>query len=195
MSEVAARKRDLRSAARRRAPPPPTDGRSAQRRLLALSELSGAGTVALYAALPSEPPTDELAAALASRGVALALPRVAGCGLVLHRVTGWHGLAAGERGVREPPADAPGVPPERVDLFVVPGLLFDRSGRRLGRGGGHYDRLLARARADAPRVGLCYAEQVVDELPEEEWDVRVHLVVTPREVIRPRAGAAGRGRS
>ena len=75
--------------------------------------------------------------------------------------------------------------PEEVDLFVVPGLLFDRAGRRLGRGGGHLDRLLGRARKDAARVGLCYAQRVVQELPAAPWDVAMHVVVTDREVIRP----------
>jgi 5-formyltetrahydrofolate cyclo-ligase len=71
-----------------------------------------------------------------------------------------------------------------VDLFVVPALRFDRAGRRLGRGGGHYDRLLARRRTDAWLVGICYEDRVVDELPEDPWDVRMHVVVADRFLLR-----------
>ena len=72
-----------------------------------------------------------------------------------------------------------------MDVFLVPGLLFDRAGRRLGRGGGHFDRLLARACPGALRVGVCVAERVVDELPEGPWDVRMHRIVTEHETLRP----------
>ena len=82
------------------------------------------------------------------------------------------------------PARAERVPVGEVDVFVVPALRFDRAGRRLGRGGGHYDRLLARRRADAWLVGICYDDRVIDELPEEPWDVRMHVVVTDRVLLR-----------
>jgi 5-formyltetrahydrofolate cyclo-ligase len=82
------------------------------------------------------------------------------------------------------PARVERVPVAEVDLFVVPALCFDRSGRRLGRGGGHYDRLLARRRADAWLVGICYEDRVADELPEDPWDVRMHLVVADRFLLR-----------
>ena len=82
------------------------------------------------------------------------------------------------------PSRAERVSVGEVELFVAPGLLFDRAGRRLGRGGGHYDRLLARRRADAWLVGICYEDRVIDELPEDPWDVRMHVVVTDRAVLR-----------
>ena len=66
--------------------------------------------------------------------------------------------------------------------MLVPGLLFDVDGYRLGRGGGHYDRFLARIRA-LPRVavvGLCFDEQLVESLPRDAWDERVDAVVTER---------------
>jgi 5-formyltetrahydrofolate cyclo-ligase len=96
--------------------------------------------------------------------------------------------------VLEPAPGARAVRADLVDVFVVPGLLFDRAGRRLGRGGGHFDRLLACARPDALRVGVCPAERLVDELPEDPWDVRMHRVVTEHETLvasEPRRGADG----
>jgi 5-formyltetrahydrofolate cyclo-ligase len=66
----------------------------------------------------------------------------------------------------------------------VPGLAFDFQCHRLGRGAGHYDRLLLRLRPDASRWALGYDCQVVDELPAEPHDVPVDGVVTPSHRIR-----------
>ncbi|MFQ5514550.1 MAG: 5-formyltetrahydrofolate cyclo-ligase [Myxococcota bacterium] len=189
---VEARKRALRHAARRLRDDPAASN-AVQGHVLRLPELERASRVALYAALAGEPSTDCIAEALASRGVELFLPRVADRVLHLARVDSLAGLQPGYRGILEPPRDAPEAAPDRVDVFLVPGLLFDRAGRRLGRGGGLYDRLLARARPDALRVGLCYAHRVVGELPAAPWDVRMHLVVSETGVLRPADPGAEEG--
>lgn len=76
---------------------------------------------------------------------------------------------------------APGdLDPTVLDVVVVPGLGFTRDGHRLGQGGGHYDRFLPRLRADCLTIGVAFAEQVVDELPVEDHDVTVDVVVTDR---------------
>jgi 5-formyltetrahydrofolate cyclo-ligase len=67
-------------------------------------------------------------------------------------------------------------------LFVVPGVAFDARGRRLGRGGGWYDRALA-AHSHGVRIGLAFDFQVVPELPEAPWDVRMHAVVTDERLL------------
>ncbi len=63
------------------------------------------------------------------------------------------------------------------DLFLVPGVAFDRKGNRLGRGGGHYDRLLASFRG-VPRLGVAFAEQVLDRVPKAAYDEAVDSIVT-----------------
>ncbi|MAT07166.1 MAG: hypothetical protein CL424_19210 [Acidimicrobiaceae bacterium] len=70
------------------------------------------------------------------------------------------------------------VAPDVPDAVVVPGLGFTADGARLGRGGGWYDRFLAGRRLECVAIGVCFAEQVVDELPEEPHDIRVDMVVT-----------------
>ena len=65
-----------------------------------------------------------------------------------------------------------------LDLVVVPGLAFTADGRRLGQGGGHYDRFLPRLRAGCVTIGAAFAEQLVDDLPTEPHDRRVDHVVT-----------------
>ena len=93
-------------------------------------------------------------------------------------------------GVREPRADLPAIDPDRLDLVLVPGLAFDAAGGRLGRGGGFYDRFLPGA-SRAVRIGVCWSGQIVDAVPAEPHDVRVHMLVTEDGVVRCAAGEAG----
>lgn len=74
------------------------------------------------------------------------------------------------------PEDA--VDPAWPDVIVVPGLAFTSAGARLGQGGGWYDRLLAEVRSDCLTVGVCFAEQIVEDLPTEPHDIAVELIVT-----------------
>ena len=78
----------------------------------------------------------------------------------------------------------PGQAPAAMDLALVPGLAFDRAGRRLGRGGGHYDRLLARAPLRAAfKIGLAFAWQLQPRVPAARHDVPMDLVATEKELI------------
>ncbi len=101
-------------------------------------------------------------------------------------------------GVPTPPRDRWGIPvpdpawrpvdPARAGKVLVsaPGLAFDRSGNRLGRGKGYYDRFLARARAARAGlvvIGICFAEQLVQEVPHTETDQRLDGVVTEAETL------------
>jgi 5-formyltetrahydrofolate cyclo-ligase len=189
---VQASKRALRRAwlpARATSPARDVRALACQEHLLGLPELATCRTIALYSATGHEVPVERVGAALRARGLAVVLPRMTGpeLELELHRVTEPAKLVRGAFGLLEPAPSAPVVPAREVDLFAVPGVAFDRAGNRLGRGGGHYDRLLARARADAPRVGLCYGERLLDELPIDEWDIPMCVVVTEGGALRIRS--------
>ncbi len=96
----------------------------------------------------------------------------------------------GAFGVLEPPSDSPLIPLNRLDLVLVPGLAFDRQGRRLGRGKGFYDRLLAEV--TGIKCGVALDEQIVEELPEEPHDIAMDFILTPTRWLaakRPRAGS------
>jgi 5-formyltetrahydrofolate cyclo-ligase len=84
------------------------------------------------------------------------------------------GLLPGPYGIPAP--DGPTIPPETIDLIVVPGLAFDRSCHRLGQGGGYYDRYLPYCRAVT--VGLAFELQMTDDLPWEAHDIQLDFVAT-----------------
>ena len=150
-------------------------------------ELAAARTVLLYAATAAEAPTEPLARRLRAAGRTVCLPR-----LVPGRpgemeavpVLDWEALVPGPfQGILEPPPEWPAIDPQRLDAVVVPGLGFDRAGRRLGQGGGYYDRLLARLPRRVFRVGWAYAVQVVDALPADPHDQGVDMVITEDGVL------------
>jgi 5-formyltetrahydrofolate cyclo-ligase len=85
--------------------------------------------------------------------------------------------ARGPFGVLEPPASAPVIPLNLLDFVLVPGVAFDRGGRRLGRGRGFYDRLLAGV--CAPKCGVALDEQITDGIPAEPHDIAMNFILTP----------------
>lgn len=88
-------------------------------------------------------------------------------------------LAAGTFGIQEPAEDAPVCPTGEIDLFLCPGMAFSIKGVRLGRGKGYYDRALAGATPEATKVGVCFSEQFMAELPSEPHDLPMQFLATP----------------
>ena len=151
-----------------------------RKKAFALVRNSSAKTVHLFLSFGSEPETHSLASALLDAGFRLVVPVVREFGLVLVRFEGGTTLRAGPFGIREPSFVLP-VPPEEVDLFLLPGLGFDRAGGRIGYGKGYYDRLLRDTAA--PRIALAFQEQIVDRVPLAETDILVDTVITDKEII------------
>ena len=75
------------------------------------------------------------------------------------------------------------IEPEDIDLVIAPGVAFDRKGNRLGFGFGTYDKYLKQCRC--PIIGVCYSLQLVDDIPAEEHDIPMHVIITDEEEIRP----------
>lgn len=164
--------------------------RSAAGHLLALRELDGATLVGLYAALDCELGTDEAAAALMARGIALAYPRMVPQQRMLrfHVVRGPDQLEPGLWRIRQPPAGAETVAVDRMDAVIVPGVAFDHRGGRLGWGKGYYDTTLASSERPL-RVGYAHACQIVHDVPCAKHDVPMDLVISDAGVIRTGARA------
>lgn len=140
------------------------------------------GLVLAFVGRSDEVDTEPLLEALIARDGSVALPRVVGETLVLHRVRSLE-LPVGFYGLREPDASAEVVGPEALSGVVVPGLAFDAAGNRLGRGKGYYDRLLTGLPAGVPTVGLTLERWLVPEVPMEGHDRRVDRVVTEARTI------------
>jgi 5-formyltetrahydrofolate cyclo-ligase len=152
-------------------------------RFLGLREVKAAETVMLYWSFGSEVPTAHLIERLHDRGATVALPRIEGSELVPVRFAPGDPTAPTSFGAQEPVGRAT-IAPAHLDLVAVPGVAFDRDGRRIGYGAGFYDRLLPATRAVA--VAVAFDLQVLDEpLPAGGGDVEVDLIVTESETIRP----------
>jgi 5-formyltetrahydrofolate cyclo-ligase len=87
-------------------------------------------------------------------------------------------LVAGNFGIREPGSHCAALPLKHLDLVLVPGVAFDDRGRRLGRGRGYYDRLLADVRGI--KCGMAFDEQIMVQIPVEPHDIILDCIVTPR---------------
>ena len=92
-------------------------------------------------------------------------------------------LNHGQFGIREPGGHCIAVPPNRLDLVLVPGVAFDVHGRRLGRGKGFYDQMLATVRGTT--CGVAFDEQIVEAIPVEPHDVHLNCILTPTRWIEP----------
>ena len=159
-------------------------------RLEALPGFADAATVLLYArAFPEEIDTTPMLDLALATGRRLVLPRVdrAACRLTLHPVSDLaRDLAPGTLGIPEPGAGLPELGPEAIDWVLVPGLAFDARGYRVGRGAGHYDRLLPTLRPGVVRWALILEPQWIEAVPVEPHDVPLDGITSPsRAVNRP----------
>jgi 5-formyltetrahydrofolate cyclo-ligase len=139
-----------------------------------------AKSVLFYAPMAAELDLTPLLAEALQAGKSVALPRFdketgtyRGYGVSNYQ----HDCAAGEFGILEPGAHCPEVSLKRLDLAMAPGLGFDLSGRRLGRGRGFYDRLLAGVAG--ARCGVAFDRQVVALIPAERHDISMNYILTP----------------
>jgi len=189
--ELKRAKRDVRRSvlALRDALPVAERGRLTQaitERFLALPEVARAQTVMAFCSFGSEVSTAPLIAGLHERGVQVALPRIVEGDLEARSYRPGDAVTSTTFGAFEPAEGTP-VDPAGIDVIVVPAVAFDREGRRVGYGGGFYDRFLPRTRRDATRGGIGYDAQLAApglSLPAGDFDLRVDLVVTEIETLR-----------
>lgn len=157
--------------------------------LLATTEVRRAATVAAYASVGNEPGTTAVLETLLEAGRRVILPVLMPGGDLDWAV--FHGdLMPAGRGLLEPAG--PRLGPDAVataDVVLTPGLAVDQSGMRLGRGGGSYDRALARVPVGTFTCALLYDEEVLDAVPADDHDRRVVAAATPRRLIRFPASA------
>jgi 5-formyltetrahydrofolate cyclo-ligase len=157
-------------------------GQRVAERFLALPEVRRATTIMLFWSFGSEVPTRPLIDRLHERGVTVALPRIEGAELVPVRYVPGDPTTLTSFGAEEPVGGVR-LDPSAIDVVGVPGVAFDRRGRRIGYGGGYYDRFLRGLRAFT--VGLAFELQVLDEdLPGGSFDLAVDAIVTEDGTVR-----------
>jgi len=150
--------------------------------LLRLPQFREAKRILSYAPFGREFNADLLNRAILAQGKQLALPLVTGDGQMEARLVGsLEELQPGAYGIREPGPESSILPPEEIDLLILPGLAFDEAGYRMGRGGGYYDRYLAKF------PGHCIAPtrelQIVPAVPRDPWDQAAELVAAERRIL------------
>jgi 5-formyltetrahydrofolate cyclo-ligase len=139
------------------------------------SLFSGRKSVALFAPKLTEPDLDLFWELDLLGNHLVSYPRCEGEALSFHVVSALSELVPGRFGIREPRT---GLIPERLDLILVPALAFTAAGHRLGRGAGFYDRFLSALPQATLKIGVCFAFQLLPEIPYESHDVLVDAVVS-----------------
>ena len=147
---------------------------------------SKARSVLFFASMADEPDVWPLLAEALRAGKLVALPRFdpekknyAACQIRSLA----EDVVSGQFGIREPHNSCPALPLNRLDLILVPGIAFDLHGRRLGRGKGFYDQLLADVRGTT--CGVAFDEQIVAAIPMEPHDIPLNCILTPTRWIKP----------
>ncbi|VVC00630.1 5-formyltetrahydrofolate cyclo-ligase family protein [uncultured archaeon] len=152
-----------------------------------LNEVSAAKIVAAFMPINGEPGIMPFIERFYFSGKYVCVPAMKpdGSGFDFVRLKPESVLAVGEHGVPEP-VEREIVEPDKIDLFLVPGLAFDRRGVRIGRGKGHYDRFFSKAKPRGKKIGVCFDFQLFGlNLPAEGHDILMDIIVTDQKVMRP----------
>lgn len=146
-----------------------------------LKEYTDAQRVLFYVSMPDEVDTHELIKEALAEGKNVYLPKTIDHHLIICPLYDFEELEPAEFGILEPGTSTETEETVHMDLIIIPGVGFDHHGHRLGHGFGHYDRLLKDTRGY--KVGLAFEEQLVPELPVEDHDVPVDLLITDQNLL------------
>lgn len=151
----------------------------------ALAEIARIGprvTVMAFWSFGSEVPTAPLIERLSLQGDRVALPRIVEGDLQARLYRPGDPVTQTLFGAKEPEGGSV-LDPEDLDVVLTPGLAFDRRGFRVGYGKGYYDRFLSRTGGHTRRLALCFALQVVEDVPAASFDLPIDVIVTEEERI------------
>lgn len=145
-------------------------------------------TVALFGGLKNEPDlVTHLLPALHAQGVRTCFFQIEHQALQPREVRSMEDLHRGQMNVWEPNPQCSHIDIAELDIILVPGLAFTHGGKRLGRGGGYYDRLLAHPQCRAERIAVAFDVQIVDHITTEFHDQHIHQIITESGLIQPAA--------
>lgn len=167
------------------------ESRAVAQRVSDVVKMAAVQNVGVYQALSDEVALDAISNGSAVFKARFFSPKVVADDLSFYHFNRLQDLVVGAFGILEPAQDGPNqLPKDFSSAVIVPGVAFDRSGRRLGRGKGFYDRFLMDFKGI--KIGVCQSYRVLEELPVEPHDVAMDYVVTEKFVLRPVVGRSGR---
>lgn len=150
------------------------------RRLLASMLYKRAKTIGFYVSNNSEVETDFLLNKLGGKKI-FVVPKTKQKHIHLYELKPDTTFEEAKFSIREPVNTSLFKKWKEIDLFIVPGIAFDKRGHRIGYGGGFFDRLLSKL--NCTTIGLAYEQQIVDKIPEKKYDVAVSYILTERRLI------------
>ncbi|MBS4209598.1 5-formyltetrahydrofolate cyclo-ligase [Bacillus sp. FJAT-50079] len=152
-------------------------------RLIDTTEWIKAETIAITISQFPEVETRRLIKEGWAQGKIISVPKCipASKEMVFKKITSFDQLESAYYGLLEPIEETEAIEKEQLQLIIVPGLIYNRSGYRIGFGGGYYDRYLKRFQGKM--ISLAFAEQIIDDIPTEAHDIPVHKIITNKEVI------------
>jgi len=156
-----------------------------KKRLYKMKEFQQATTILFYVSYDNEVYTQDMIKENLSNGKNVVVPITDAekhC-LILSKLNNWEDLECSTYSILEPKKNCiREVSLDKIDLILVPGVVFDESGNRIGHGMGYYDKLLKNSKK-ALHIGLAFEMQIVDNIPAEEHDVKVDKIVTENRII------------
>ena len=153
-----------------------------QKRFTNSYEFSHAKILASYFPMGSEVRTEKIISAALKSNRLVALPRTEGQVIKFYQIFLNTNLIVGRFGIKEPSMSNP-FASDDIDLLLVPGILFDISGYRIGYGYGYYDKFIAKKKKSTVSVGLAYECQMCEEIPRSNYDQKVNILVTEKRML------------
>ncbi|MEA1961360.1 MAG: 5-formyltetrahydrofolate cyclo-ligase [Bacillota bacterium] len=155
------------------------NGKMIADRLQEVYLVSRAQTIMVFASIQNEVDLRPFIENMQQKGKRILLPRVEKDGsLSAVEFTTWESCVKSSMGILEPVG--PAVPMEEINVVLVPGLVFDGAGYRLGYGKGYYDRFLKDLQSDTFKCGVCYDFQIINDVLPQPTDIPVHWIVTDK---------------
>ncbi|MCK5022583.1 MAG: 5-formyltetrahydrofolate cyclo-ligase [Candidatus Aenigmarchaeota archaeon] len=149
-----------------------------------ISEYQNSNIILFYVSIRGEVRTESLISEALENGKRVLVPFVnlANKTMLISEISDLDDLEPGSFGIPEP-KNPKEFPLDEIDLVVVPGVAFDKTGNRVGFGTGFYDKFVKTLNKRIPLIALAYDFQIVKEIQPEEHDVKVHKIVTENEII------------
>lgn len=154
-----------------------------KKRLFEMNEFKQAATILFYVSYDNEVFTHDMIKESMSLEKNIIVPKSDRINrkLILSKLDNWEDLEEGAYGILEP-KNVNQISINEIDLIIIPGVGFDKQGRRLGHGKGYYDNLLSKSK-NALHIGLAFEFQIVEKVPAEKHDVPVQKIITEKRII------------